>query len=165
MIKNNNMENNQILDIVYHPDPILRQTAQEIDLDKIKSPAMQAFMKNLEATMLKKDGAGLAAPQVGISQRVIAVAQRNKKNLIMINPVITRRSWKKVSEEEGCLSVVDENGKIIYGRVSRHRDITCQYFDAQGKKKKLKAEEYLARVIQHEVDHLNGVLFIDYLEK
>lgn len=153
----------EILDIIYHPSPILRQTAKKIGEKKIRTKAMQNFIANLEATMLEKDGAGLAAPQVGISERVIVIAQKNKKNLVMINPIITRKSWKKAIDNEGCLSVIDDKGEIIYGKVERHKDISCQYFDAQGKKKKIKADDYLARVIQHEIDHLEGVLFIDRL--
>jgi peptide deformylase len=153
----------KIFDIIYHPSPVLRQKAKEISEKKIRTKAMQKFIIDMEATMLEKDGAGLAAPQVGISERLIVIAQKNKKNLVMINPIITRKSWKKAIDNEGCLSVIDEKGEIIYGKVERHKDISCQYFDAQGKKKKIKADDYLARVIQHEIDHLDGILFIDRL--
>lgn len=153
----------KILDIIYHPNPILRQTAKEVDIEKINNPKTKQFIESLEATMILKDGAGLAAPQVGISQRIIAISQAGKKNIVMINPVITRRSWKKMIAEEGCLSVIDEDKNIIYGKVERHKHVTCQYFDQQGKKKKLQADEYLARVLQHEIDHLDGILFIDRL--
>lgn len=151
------------MDIVYHPSPILRQSAKKISENRIRSKNMQSFIADMISTMSAKDGAGLAAPQVGVSERIIIVNNKNKKNLVMINPVITRRSWKKVVADEGCLSVVNESGSIIYGKVERHKSITCQYFDEQGKKKKIKAEDYLARVIQHEIDHLNGILFIDHL--
>lgn len=153
----------KILDIIHHPHPVLRQTAKQISEKKIRSKDMQKFITDMEATMLEKDGAGLAAPQVGISGRLIVIGQKNKKNLVMINPIITRKSWKKAIDNEGCLSVIDEKGEIIYGKVERHQSISCQYFDAQGKKKKLKADDYLARVVQHETDHLDGILFIDRL--
>lgn len=153
----------KILDIIYHPSPILRQIAQNINEKKIRSKEMQKFILDLEVTMLKKDGAGLAAPQVGINQRMIVIAQKDKKNLVMINPIITRKSWKKEIDNEGCLSVINDKGEIIYGKVERHKNISCQYFDAQGKKKKIQADNHLARVIQHEIDHLDGILFIDRL--
>jgi len=153
----------KILDIIYHPNPILRQIAQNINEKKIRSKEMQKFILDLEVTMLKKDGAGLAAPQVGINQRMIVIAQKDKKNLVMINPIITRKSWKKEIDNEGCLSVINDKGEIIYGKVERHKNISCQYFDAQGKKKKIQADNHLARVIQHEIDHLDGILFIDRL--
>jgi len=112
---------------------------------------------------LAKDGAGLAAPQVGISEKIVVIAGKNGNNLILINPQITHRSWGKIISEEGCLSIIDNRGRIIYGKVERHKHVTCQYIDAQGKKKKIQAEEPLARVIQHELDHLDGILFIDRL--
>lgn len=155
----------KILEIIYHPHPTLRKIAKEIDTKEIKTPALKKFASDLEATMLFKDGAGLAAPQVNVSQRIIAVAQTKKKNIIMINPIITRRSFKKQTAEEGCLSVIDKNGNIIYGKVERNLKISCQYIDLQGKKKKIQADPYLSRVIQHEIDHLDGILFIDRLEK
>jgi N-formylmethionyl-tRNA deformylase len=83
----------------------------------------------------------------------------------MINPKITKKSWGQEVDEEGCLSVVDEKGKIIYGPVSRHKKVTCIYFDENGDKKKIQSEKMLARIIQHETDHLDGILFIDRLVK
>ncbi len=153
----------KIMDIIYHPSPILRQVAKKVNEGKIRGKSMQNFLADMKSTMIAKDGAGLAAPQVGVSERIIIINDQNKKGLTMINPIITRRSWKKIVAEEGCLSVVDESGAIIYGKVERHKSVTCQYFDEQGKKKKIKAEDYLARVIQHEIDHLDGLLFIDHL--
>ncbi|MDD3285771.1 MAG: peptide deformylase [Patescibacteria group bacterium] len=155
--------NGKIMDIVHHPHPILRRPADSVKADKIKSPEFRQFLADMEATMLAKDGAGLAAPQVGTSERIVVIAGKNGDNLILINPQITRRSWGKIIGEEGCLSVIDDRGRIIYGQVERHKHVTCQYIDAQGKKKKIQAEEPLARVIQHELDHLDGILFIDRL--
>lgn len=153
----------KILTIIYHPHPGLRVKAKSVSLNQIKTIKFNQFIADLELTMEKKDGAGLAAPQVNISQRVIVIAQPKKKNIIMINPIITRHSYKKKVAEEGCLSIINEKGDIIFGLVERHLKITCQYLDPQGKKKKLQADEYLSRVIQHEVDHLDGILFIDRL--
>ena len=153
----------KIIEIVYHPHPILRRQADPVKVEKIKSPEFKQFLADMEATMLAKDGAGLAAPQVGISEKIVVIAGKNGNNLILINPQITHRSWGKIISEEGCLSIIDNRGRIIYGKVERHKHVTCQYIDAQGKKKKIQAEEPLARVIQHELDHLDGILFIDRL--
>lgn len=121
---------------------------------------MQDFLLDLEETMKKKDGAGLAAPQVGKNIR-ICVIQDEKRSFFMINPQITKKSWARETAEEGCLSVLNEQGEIIYALVERHKKVNCVYLDKQGKIKKIKAEKMLARVIQHEIDHLDGILFID----
>ena len=153
----------KIRSIIIHPNPLLRQIAEAVPENKIKQPEFQQLLADMEETMREKDGAGLAAPQVGASLRTVVIADKDNKNLLLINPQITRRSWGKAIGEEGCLSVLDSHGRIIYGRVERHKHVTCQYFDKQGKKKKIQADERLSRVIQHELDHLDGILFIDRL--
>jgi len=153
----------KIKDIIHHPHPILRQKAKPVEINRINKKELKELLADMEATMIEKDGAGLAAPQIGISQQIVVIADSKGKNIFMINPQITRRSWGKIIGEEGCLSVIDDKGRIIYGRVERHKRINCTYYDQEGKKKKIQAEEPLARVIQHEVDHLNGILFIDRL--
>jgi len=155
--------NGNIMPIIRHPNPILRQIAKPVTLKEINSAEIKQLLADMDATMREKDGAGLAAPQIGVSKRIVVIADRGNKSIFLINPTITRRSWGKIIAEEGCLSVVDARGKIIYGEVERHKRITCQYFDAQGKKKKIQAEDHQARAIQHETDHLDGVLFIDHL--
>ncbi|MFA5163487.1 MAG: peptide deformylase [Patescibacteria group bacterium] len=154
----------KVLKIITHPNPILRKKSAEISLSKIKDPEIQKLLLDMEKTMIVKDGAGLAAPQIGKNIRLIVIAH-NGKNLFLINPKITRRSWAQEIGEEGCLSVLGPQGEIIYGPVKRHKKVSCLYFDSQGQKQKLQAENLLARVIQHETDHLDGVLFIDRLEK
>jgi len=154
-----------IKEIIHHPHPLLRKKSSSIPTKKITQKNFQQFLDDLEATMLAKDGAGLAAPQIGINDRVVVIFQSGNKPLFLINPQITKKSWGKAIEEEGCLSVIDEKGRIIYGPVERHKRVTCTYYDRSGKKKKVQADERLSRVIQHEVDHLDGVLFIDYLSK
>lgn len=79
----------------------------------------------------------------------------------MINPEITKKSWAKETDLEGCLSVLNKKGEIYYLPVSRHKKVTCSYFDNKGKKKKIEGEGLMARVLQHETDHLDGILFID----
>jgi peptide deformylase len=110
-------------------------------------------------TMKEKDGVGLAAPQVGQNIRLIAV---NTKDGVacMINPKITKKSWAKEWSEEGCLSVPG-----VYGQVKRHKKINCVYLDKNGAKIKIQAEGLMAVVIQHETDHLDGILFIDKAKK
>lgn len=150
------------LKIIQHPDPRLRKVSEEISPAELASPAWQNKLLDMEETMKKKDGAGLAAPQIGENKRAIVIAH-DKKTLFMINPRLTKRSWAREIEEEGCLSVLNSRGEIIYGLVERHKKVSCSYLDARGQKKKLEASGLLARVIQHEIDHLDGVLFIDKL--
>ncbi|PIT94131.1 peptide deformylase [Candidatus Falkowbacteria bacterium CG10_big_fil_rev_8_21_14_0_10_43_11] len=146
----------KILPIKIYPDKILRQKAAKINrLDK----KIQRLILDMGKTMLAKEGAGLAAPQVGESIRLIVVNTKNGV-LAMINPKITRRSWSKEPGEEGCLSLPD-----IIGQVKRSKKIKVIYYNEDNKQIKLSAAGLFARVIQHEVDHLNGVLFIDYLKK
>lgn len=150
----------KILKIVLHPDPKLREISADIAPERLSAPDIQQLILDMEETMKKKDGAGLAAPQVGQSIRLIVVADE-KKIISMINPRLTKKSWAKETEEEGCLSVLNKKGEIIYAPVERCKKINCVYLDPQGNKKKISAEKMLARVIQHEIDHLDGVLFID----
>lgn len=110
-------------------------------------------------TMRRSQGIGLAAPQVGVSQRLIVIAFQ-KEPLILFNPEISKKSFKKESGEEGCLSVPG-----VFGLVKRHYKISVAALDKSEKKINFVAEGMLARVIQHEVDHLNGILFIDRIKK
>jgi len=154
----------QQLTIITNPDPRLRQMSDVVSLKMFKDKKFQIFLDDLEETMLKKDGAGLAAPQVGQNIRVIVISY-DQEILFMINPRITRRSWAQVKDEEGCLSVVDSQGEILYGPVKRHKKINCTYFNRYGQIQKINVEKLTARIIQHEIDHLDGILFIDRLEK
>lgn len=142
------------LQIITHPNPILRQKSAKIEkvTENIKRLALA-----MERTMLEKDGVGLAAPQVGENIRLIVVNTKDGP-IHLINPKITKKSWRKELGEEGCLSVPD-----FYGQVKRHKKIQAVYYDKKHVKIKIKAEGLLARVIQHEIDHLDGILFIDYL--
>lgn len=151
------------LTIITHPNQILRNKSVEVDLETIKSPLIQTLLKDMEETMKKKDGAGLAAPQVAKNIRVIVVSH-NDKTIFLINPRITKKSWARETEEEGCLSVLNEKGEIIYAPVERHKKVSCLYFDEKGQIKKIAAEKILARVLQHEIDHLDGILFIDRIK-
>ncbi|MFA5128631.1 MAG: peptide deformylase [Patescibacteria group bacterium] len=148
-----------ILPIITTPNPILRQHAKEINPEEIKSEAIQKLISDMKETVRPAGGIGLAAPQVGISMRLIVVVTQEKV-MALINPEIINFSWRKEAAEEGCLSVP---GK--WGPVKRSKIIKVKAFDENGKSIKFKAKDLFARVIQHEVDHLNGVLFIDRAKK
>lgn len=152
------------LPILINPHPILRKISDKIEPEKIKRPEFQELLADMKETMLKKDGAGLAAPQIGQNIRLVVI-HHNNKIYFLINPKITKKSWAREIEEEGCLSVLDKQGEIIYGRVERHKKVNCAYLDEKGKAKKISADKIMSRVIQHELDHLDGVLFIDKLVK
>lgn len=148
-----------ILNIVTNPNPILRQRASEINMEEIKSPAIQKLIFDMKETVMPAGGIGLAAPQVGMPLRLIVIAL-NDKITAFINPKITRFSWRKEVGEEGCLSVP---GK--FGPVKRSKNIKVETYDEHGKLLRFKAKDLFARVIQHEIDHLDGILFIDKAKK
>jgi peptide deformylase len=119
------------------------------------SSDIQKLIPEMIETMLKKDGIGLAGPQIGKSFRIIVIHHKDK-DLVMINPRMIKKSLTKDWDEEGCLSVPE-----IFGDVRRCKKVIVKYIDENGKEQKLSGEGLLARVIQHEIDHLDGILFID----
>jgi len=145
----------KILPIIKNPSPLLREKSEEIDLKKIKANELKGLCADMIKTMKENDGVGLAAPQVGKSIRLITINTKDEPK-IMINPKITGKSWAKEWNEEGCLSVPG-----VYGKVRRNKKINCIYFDKKAQKTKIQAQGLLAFVIQHEIDHLDGILFID----
>lgn len=122
--------------------------------------------KDMLETMYKNDGIGLAACQVGILKRVIVYDVKyveedgKKEGHILINPKITSRSKSMIEVEEGCLSFPD-----IYKVVQRHEKVTVEYTDINGKKKKINAKDIEAVCLQHEIDHLDGIVFLDRYEE
>ncbi|MFH1610577.1 MAG: peptide deformylase [Patescibacteria group bacterium] len=150
-----------ILDILTYPNENLRERSVEISSDELKSDEFQQFIDSLSETMLKEDGAGLAAPQVNEQKRVVVVnIDASGKSQEFINPKILKKSLRKTIIDEGCLSVP---GK--FGSVKRPRRIKVKYQDRKGDLHKIKCDDYLSRVLQHELDHLDGILFIDKLLK
>jgi len=149
----------KIFEIITNPNPILRKKSILIEESEIKGKKMREFCQDMTETMIKKDGVGLAAPQVGINSRLVVVTI-NGKPICMINPQITKRSWARAWDEEGCLSVPG-----VYGQVQRNKKINCIYTNPEGEKKKIIAQNLDARIIQHEIDHLDGILFIDKTKK
>ncbi|MFH1744559.1 MAG: peptide deformylase [bacterium] len=145
----------KILSILTHPNNKLRKKSIDVLPEKINSPEIRGFFQDLKLTMNKKDGVGLAAPQTGENIRVIIIKNEDKDK-ILINPVIIKKSFVKLWGEEGCLSVPN-----TFGEVRRHKKIKCAFLNEKGKKESIQAEKILARIIQHEIDHLDGILFID----
>lgn len=140
------------LPLVIYPNDILSHPAETVS--DPKAPEIQTLILDMFETMKKNYGRGLAAPQVGYSWR-ICVIEHEAKKYVLINPEITRRSWKKAIGEEGCLSFP---GQFIL--VKRHLAITVKALNQNGEPIVLKVKDMLARVFQHEIDHLNGILFI-----
>ena len=145
--------------IIINPNLILRKKSKEIDIISIDKK-IKELNQNMIFTLASLKGAGLAAPQIGKNVRLIIVNTKDGY-LSMFNPSITWKSKEKEIGEEGCFSVVDNDGNIIFGNVSRHKEIKCEYYNESGDEINIKAEGLFARVIQHEIDHLDGVLFID----
>ena len=140
------------MNIITYPNKILEKKTKKIK-DPL-DPKVQELIKNMLETMENAEGAGLAAPQVGESLRICALRCEGEI-FVLINPKITSYSRDKEINEEGCLSFP---GKFI--PVKRSLKVKARYLDETGKEKKIKAEGMLARIIQHEVDHLDGILFI-----
>lgn len=143
------------LQVITEPNPILRQKSINVEKHDIKTDEFQKLVRDMAVTMEQEDGAGLAAPQISKNIRLIVINIKDGV-LAMVNPVITKASLLKEWGEEGCLSVPG-----IFGQVKRHKKIKCKFLDTKGKLRYIEAEGMMARVIQHEIDHLNGILFID----
>ena len=149
-----------MLKITTLPTASLREKSKEIDLDFLLSAETQKLIDEMIPKMYESDGIGLAAPQVGHNIRVCIIGKESdkklKEDLVLVNPVWEKTSRKKKADMEGCLSVPNTFGKVV-----RYARISVDALDRNGKKLAFEAKNFLARVIQHEVDHLDGVLFID----
>jgi peptide deformylase len=142
-----------ILDIRVLGDPILRQST--VPVQEI-TDELRTLVADMFETMHYARGIGLAAPQVGRTER-LAVIEIDGEPLVVINPEILETSGK-AKAEEGCLSIPD-----IYADVERPKDVVVRAMDLEGKTYEVEATELLARCLQHEIDHLDGKLFLDYL--
>lgn len=150
-----------IYPILTIPDPILRQTAEPVErVDE----ELRALMDDMLATMYDAPGVGLAAPQIGISRRVIVMdAARDEEPsapIVMANPEILSLSEEMSVHEEGCLSIPEVTAEVERPAIAR-----VSYLDREGVRQEADLEGLLATIAQHEIDHLNGVLFIDYLSR
>lgn len=148
------------LTVLQEPNEQLRLVSQPIDINTITSPRMQKFIADLKETMNLEDGIGIAAPQVNVQERIIIVDLPDRGPSAFFNPVITERSFKMIDSTEGCLSVPE-----CSGIVKRHRSVTVRAWNEQGNEEILKLADLSAIVFQHEIDHLDGILFIDRAEK
>ena len=147
--------------ILTEPNKILRQISKNVD--KVGDEE-RALMDDMLDTMYDAPGIGLAAIQIGVPKRIIVMdisRDEDKKDpRYFVNPIIKNRNKEKAKYEEGCLSVPDQ-----FAEIERPNTCEVEYLDYDGKKQLLKADGLLATCIQHEMDHLEGILFIDYLSK
>lgn len=141
--------------IVEIGSPVLREKAREVN--KI-SPAIEKLLKNMADTLYDAKGYGLAAPQIGVSKRVIII-DLGEGLLELINPVILEKQGRQV-DVEGCLSIPG-----VSGEVARAYQVRVQGLNRQGEMQDIRGEGLLARALQHEIDHLEGVLFVDLAKK
>ena len=147
--------------ILTEPNKLLRQISKTVE--KVEDEERK-LMDDMLETMYAANGIGLAAIQIGVPKRIIVMdisKEENEKNpMFFVNPVIIKKNVEKATYEEGCLSVPNQ-----FAEIDRPNSCEVEYLDYNGNKKKLKAEGLLATCIQHEMDHLEGILFIDYLSK
>ncbi len=147
--------------IITEPNKILRQVSTPVESVGIEE---QKIMNDMLETMYQANGIGLAAIQIGIPKRIIVLdisKSKEKKNpMYFVNPIIKNKDLENATYEEGCLSVPN-----YFAEVDRPKKCEVEYFDYNGKKQILKTDGLLATCIQHEMDHLEGILFIDYLSK
>jgi peptide deformylase len=156
-----------LLDIITPKDPVLRQRAEPVT--NFHDDELQKLIDNMIETMLAAPGVGLAAPQVAVNKRLIVVRLPDDEGskeeygedagvlYVVINPEITRTSREQIEGVEACLSIPG-----YFGKVDRFNQVLIKGFDRHGNPIKVKARGWLARVFQHEIDHLDGVLFIDH---
>ncbi|HPL95288.1 MAG TPA: peptide deformylase [bacterium] len=147
-----------LLNILINPNPELRKKSQPITKNELDDKNFKKTVTDMAETMIKKDGVGLAAPQVGILKRLIVVNTEDGP-VAFINPEIKKKSWRKIIMEEGCLSVPG-----VFANVKRPTSVKISFWDMAGQKHTLNAKDILARVLQHEIDHLDGILFIDKIK-
>ncbi len=144
--------------IYQYPEPVLRQTGKKIEEF---TPELKTLIEDMADTMYDAPGIGLAAPQIGESLQLLivdtSIDKENREYMAVINPQITDSEGSQV-DEEGCLSVPD-----LTANVKRFKKISLTYQDEDGKTHEIEAEDRFAVVLQHEIDHLNGILFIDHL--
>ena len=137
-------------------NPELRVLAKELTHDEIISTETSTLAKDLIETMRAENGIGIAAPQIGVHKRLIIVDTGTNNPEVFVNPKITKKSFAKVDSEEGCLSVPG-----VFGIVRRYRTVSVTAQNLRGETRSFRAEGLMAIVFQHEIDHLDGCLFID----
>jgi len=144
-----------VLPIILYPDSPLRQKSKRVrDIDG----SIERLIDDMVETLHHARGVGLAAPQIGVPLRVVVIELPSEETLALVNPQIVKRSGER-AVEEGCLSIPGYRGEI-----KRSAKVTVKGLDRHGKEVRVKGEGLLAEALEHEIDHLNGVLYVDYLE-
>jgi peptide deformylase len=153
-----------VLKIFEYPDPILKEKSSEVE--KIDDE-LRKFMDDMLETMYDATGVGLAAPQVGVSKRIIVIDIEQDREegikgnpIFMINPEVIWRADEIICGEEGCISIPEQRAEV-----ERFAAIRVKYLDYHGKEQEITAEGYAAIVVQHELDHLDGILYIDRISR
>jgi peptide deformylase len=150
-----------LLDIIKLPDPLLRQPSKPVAMVTAET---RKLMDAMLETMYEAPGIGLAAVQIGVPERILvmdlAKDEEPRSPIFMVNPEIIWSSEQKSDYEEGCLSIPE-----FFEMVTRPSEVKVQYRDRYGEPREMHATGILATCVQHEIDHLNGVLFIDYISK
>ncbi|MEN9551653.1 MAG: hypothetical protein RI935_30 [Candidatus Parcubacteria bacterium] len=158
------MKPQAILQIDKNPSSVLRLQARAVTQEEFGSPLLRDVIRDMQDALKKEeDGVALAAPQIGISLRIFVVASSSYEPgakdtpLVFINPKIIKHSKKRVTMQEGCLSV-----RWIYGKTYRYTQATVEAYDVEGRKFTFGGSGLIAHIFQHEIDHLDGILFIDH---
>ena len=152
-----------VLQIYEYPHPVLKEKAQKVA--KVDE-AIQNLLSDMLETMYAAGGVGIAAPQVGISKRIVVIDveqdedKQNGNPIFMVNPEIIWRSEETGCREEGCLSVPGQRAEV-----ERNTSVKVKYLDFDGKEQSFSAEGLLAIAVQHELDHLDGILYIDHISR
>lgn len=151
------------LKIYEYPDPVLKQKAAPVE--KVDD-GLRRLLDDMLETMYAAAGVGLAAPQVGVLKRVIVIDTHDEEEgeaprpLFLVNPEIVARSEEKICHEEGCLSVPDQHAEVM-----RFAEVRVRYLDYHGEAREVAADGLLAIALQHEIDHLDGILYIDRISR
>lgn len=145
--------------VLTYKNPTVRERSVELSANEITTKEFQDYLDKLIRTMQIEDGIGIASPQIGINKRVF-IAHIKHKDTAFINPEIVKSSEATVTTEEGCLSVPG-----VYGNVERPKRVTIRATDRHGRKLELDLKNLDAVVVQHELDHLDGILFVDKISE
>lgn len=162
------------LKVITTPDPILRQKSQRLSVDEIKSAKIKKLVQDIKETLKAGEyGVGMSAVQVGEPVAIAVVAIRptptrpnlESFNRVYFNAEITDTEGEQSPMWEGCCSVLGQDGKPIYAKVPRYENISIRYYDEEGVMHKDLIDGFLAQVLQHEIDHQNGILFTDLINE
>ncbi|MBI4458386.1 peptide deformylase [Candidatus Uhrbacteria bacterium] len=145
--------------IVRDGDPVLRIRAKEVDPKDLGGTEFAQLIEDMLETMYVAKGVGIAAPQIGVSLRVF-IAESPDGPIALVNPVFSRPSKKTLKDQEGCLSVPGH-----FDTVSRYKGLAVEALTAEGKPVRFSVDGFFARILQHEMDHLDGMLFIDRVKE